>query len=90
MEPRRKLRSIEDWQAPSADLLEAYLSDSSVEADGENDQEVREASASKPPRHMKCCKDLTIKGGCDEDRQARGQQQEKKKQELHPSTREAI
>ena len=47
MEPRRKLRSIEDWQAPPADLLEGYLSDLSVEADGDDDPEVTVASASK-------------------------------------------
>jgi hypothetical protein len=61
MEPRRKLRSAEECQTPATDLLENYLSDSSVEEDGDNDQKVREtstsksaaASAMKPVRRMR-------------------------------------
>ena len=38
---------------PPADLLEGYLSDSSVEADGDDDPEVTGASATKPT-HRTC------------------------------------
>ena len=50
MEPRRKLRSSEDWQVPPADQLEGYLSDSSVEAEGDDDPEVADVSTTKPTR----------------------------------------
>ena len=47
-EPRRKLRALEDLKAPPTELLEGYVSDSSVEADVDEDQEVEAASATKP------------------------------------------
>ena len=48
MEPRRKLRALEDWKAPPTDLLEGYLSNSSMEADRDTDPDTTVASASKP------------------------------------------
>lgn len=59
-EPRRKLRS-EDYKPPAAALLENYLSDSSIGADEDIDQEVgndmtsrpEESSAAKPGRRTR-------------------------------------
>ena len=48
MEPRRKLRALEDWKTLAADLLEGYLSDSSVEAYGDFEADASMAGASNP------------------------------------------
>ena len=47
-EARRKLRTLEDLEVPPAELLEGYVSDSSVEADVDEDPEVGATSATKP------------------------------------------
>jgi hypothetical protein len=38
VEPHFKLRAKEDWKAPPVELIEGYVSDSSVEADQEDDE----------------------------------------------------
>ena len=48
VEPSFKLRSSEDYKAPPADLVEGYLSDSSIEADEDINPDATVASASNP------------------------------------------